>query len=203
MDHAALAEPLACCLNGMERVFFKAGKSVLVIGAGAIGLLLVQLARAYGSPLIILYDIDPKRLKNAYISQPDYVINNKANLMRNVQEITAGHGVDIVFVACASPEAQEESLKVVAKRGAVNFFGGLPSNARNINISSNYIHYREIYLTGSHGSTPAHHASALKLIATKKVDVSNLITHRYSLDDIKKAFETVKKRLGLKVIIHP
>jgi L-iditol 2-dehydrogenase len=203
MEQAAIAEPLGCCINGMERVSFKAGKSVLIIGAGPIGLLLAQTARVFGSSLTILYDKDPQRLRNSHIGKPDYVIDSKADLVKEIKARTEGKGVDIVFVACASPEAQMQSLGVVAKRGVINFFGGLPKTAGNISINSNDVHYKEASLTGSHGSTPVHHAMAMKLIAAGRIEVSQLITHRYSLDDIALAFETVKKRLGLKVIVQP
>ncbi len=203
MEQASLAEPLACCINGFERVEFKAGKSVLVIGAGPIGLLLSQTARAFGSSITMLYDNDPQRLKNSHIGRPDYVIESSADLIKEVQEITAGKGVDVVFVACASGQAQKLSLKLVAKRGSVNFFGGLAKTADDIAISSNDIHYKEIYVTGSHGSTPVQHEQAMTLIAASRIDVGQLITHRYSLDDIAEAFEIVEKRNGLKVVINP
>lgn len=204
MEHAALAEPLACCINGLEKVLFTAGKSVLVMGSGPIGLLLVQAARAFGSPLIILSDTDPKRLKDVEGFGPDHIINSGTeSLVDRVMGFTKGKGVDAVFTACPSPDAQEEAVKVVAKRGFVNLFGGLPGNSRDITLHSNTVHYREAYLTGSHGSTPRHHALALDLIASGRIDVSRLITHRYPLSDIKKAFETVKNRKGLKVIVTP
>ena len=117
MDQAALAEPLACCINGMERVNFTAGKSVLIIGAGPIGLLLAQLARALGSPLVILSDISEDRLKYANLANPDHIINSaKDDLINAVQEITKGRGADVVFTACASTLAHEQSLAVVAKK---------------------------------------------------------------------------------------
>ncbi len=204
MEAAALAEPLACCINGLERVFFKGGKSVLVIGAGPVGLLLIQTARTFGSTLTILSDRDTKRLEMAHTWNADYIINNEdTDLLEEVMQITKGKGVDVVFTACPSPDAQELALKVVAKRGVINFFGGLPKNSRDIHLQSNDIHYKEVYLTGSHGSTPRHHALAMDLISTGRIDVSKLITHRYPLDDIQEAFEVVKNRSGLKVIIKP
>ena len=204
VEHAALAEPLGCCINGLERVSFSFGKSVLVIGAGPIGILLVQLARAFGSPLTILCDINPKRLEMAQFAQADYYIDSStSDLSESVMEITGGRGADLVFTACPSPDAQEDAVKVVAKRGFVNFFGGLAGAARSIQIRSNDIHYKELYITGSHGSAPRQHTMALDLIAAKRIDLSKLITHRFPLDDIHKAFDTVRNRIGLKVVVRP
>ncbi|MFC1546275.1 alcohol dehydrogenase catalytic domain-containing protein [bacterium] len=204
MDHAALAEPLACCINGLERVFFEKGKTVLVIGAGPIGLLLIQTARAFGSDCIILSDIDSKRLKISEKFNPDYIINTKEeSLCDKVMSITKGKGADVVITACPSPDAHEDALKVTAKRGFINFFGGLPKDSRNISISSNDIHYKEIYITGSHGSVPRQHELAINLVASGRINVSDLITHKFLLNEIEKALSTVKNKEGLKVIVKP
>ena len=204
MDEAALAEPLACCINGMERVFFKPGQSVLVMGSGPIGLMLVQLAKIYGSPLVVLSDVDEKRLEEAVKAKPDHVINSsRENLTTEVARLTNNVGIDVVFTACASAEAHEAAIEVTSKRGFINFFGGLPSSARKISILSNKIHYKELYITGSHGSTPRQHAAAMQLISSKRIDVSSLITHSFGLDDIAVALDTVRTKKGLKVMIHP
>ena len=204
LEEAALAEPLGCCLNGLERVSFKPGKSVLIIGAGAIGIMLAETARCFGSPMTMLADIDTNRLEQAAPFNPDHLINSSQNdLLEVVRDLTGGQGADIIFTACPSPQAQELAVKAAAKRGSVNFFGGLAQNAGNINISSNDVHYKELLLTGSHGATPVHHALALRLIASGRIKVANLISHRFPLSEIDQAFEMVKQRKGLKVIVRP
>lgn len=201
---AALAEPLACCINGLERVFFSAGKSLLVIGAGPIGVLLIRLAKAFGASKTILCDINPERLKAVNNTQADYLIDiSTDDITESIKEITKGDDADLVFTACPSPDAQEMACKIVAKRGFVNLFGGLPKSARDIQINSNHIHYREAYITGSHGSTPRQHAMAMELITAKRIDMADLITHHFPLDEIQNAFDVVRKQAGLKVIILP
>lgn len=203
-EYAAIAEPLACCINGLERALFTAGKSLLVIGAGPIGILLARLARAFGAWLIMLADINTKRLEMASIAGADHLIDlSHADLYKIVMDITKGKGADVVFTACPSPAAQEDSLKVVAKRGCINFFGGLPQNSRNIEVNSNHIHYNEVYVTGSHGSTPRQHALAMDLIGSKRIDVADLITHHFTLEKIHEAFDTVRKQIGLKTMVVP
>ena len=202
-EQAALAEPLACCLNGLERAGFAAGKSVLVIGAGPMGILLGELARASGASLAILCDLDPRRLAMAGFARVDHIVDGSNGLVSRIMEVTHGHGVDIVLTACAAPEAQELALELVARRGCVTWFGGLPLAARAIAVNSNAIHYKEISITGAHGSTPRQHARALEWIASGQIDVSLLITHRFPLDQIHEAFEAVRHRLGLKVMVLP
>ncbi|MFC1478492.1 alcohol dehydrogenase catalytic domain-containing protein [Candidatus Margulisiibacteriota bacterium] len=203
-EHAALAEPLACCINGLERVNFSPGKSVLIIGSGPIGILLMLTARAFGSPLTVLADIAPQRLKMAEPFGPDHIIDSgKEDLKERIMELTGGAGIDSAFIACPSPDAQEHAVSVLAKRGYLNFFGGLSKGSRDIIVNSNEVHYKELYLTGSHGSVPRQHALAMDLIASGRIDVSDLITHRFGLADIHKAFDTVKNGEGLKVLVKP
>ncbi len=204
MEEAALAEPLACCINGFERVCFSKGKSVLIIGAGPIGLLLLQTAKALGASLIVIADQDQARLKTSKRFAPDHMIHTEKNdLVKTALRLTQQEGFDAIFTACPSADAQEAAVKLLAKRGVLNFFGGLSADSRNINIFSNDIHYKEAYVTGSHGSTPRQHKMAVALIAKKKVKVADLITHRFSLENIVEAFDTSKKRIGLKVVVIP
>lgn len=204
MELAALGEPLACCLNGLERISFKPGSSVAILGAGPIGIMLAQAARAFGSPLVILSDIDPGRLDLARVAKADHYLNSSGGtFIEAIMALSNGKGVDAVFTACPSPDAQEDALHIVGTRGAVNLFGGLPSTARPIELLSNVIHYKEITVTGSHGSTPRQHALAVDLITSGRIDLSALITHHFPLEQIEQAFETVQNRKGLKVMVRP
>lgn len=203
-QEACLCEPLACCINGLERSHLSLGKSMLVIGAGPIGILLCRAAVAFGAGIVVLVDIDKKRIKKA---RQMGIVNVENSLKKSLRDIACcfkcSQGFDIVITACPSPEAQEEAVGVVAKRGMVNFFGGLPDDARKISFSSNILHYKEAAVTGSHGSTPSQHALAMKMIACGRIEVKSLISHSFSLNEIEKAFFTVEQKDGLKVIVTP
>jgi L-iditol 2-dehydrogenase len=205
MEHAALAEPLACCINGLERAGLTGGESVAVLGAGPIGIMLVKLAKALGSAWTLLADTDPDRLLQSRFAGADACIpcGQPDVFVSEVLDATRGRGVDVILTACPAVEAQELALRIVAKRGRVNLFGGLPASARDIRFPSNLLHYREASVTGSHGSTPVQHARALELIASRRVDLSGMVTHRFPLDKIHDAFAAVKARLGLKVAVRP
>lgn len=203
-DEASLAEPLACCLNGYELAALKPGDTVVIIGAGPIGCMLVELARGLGAGKIILSQRSKKRLELARrFSADTYISSLEEDFVKRVMEETDGEGADVVMVACASTSAQQEALRVVAHRGRVNFFGGLPPGSAKISIDSNIIHYRECFILGSHGSVPRQHRIALNLLAKEVVKGENFITHHFSLDEINKAFQVAKSHQGLKVIIHP
>lgn len=203
-DQAALMEPLACILNGFELAQMHVGKTVLIMGAGPIGCLGIMTARALGASLIILSEPNETRLMEARSFGADVYINpQKENLVQKVRQLTSGKGIDRVFTMCPSVEAQEQAVEIVAKRGYVNFFGGLPATARSTSINSNLIHYKECFVMGSHGSTPRHNQIAMDLIAQGKIDVAKLITHRFPLQEIQRGFAFMQNLEGLKVLIHP
>lgn len=204
-EEAACMEPLACCINGMERVGSPEGRSVLIIGAGPIGALLALLARAKGARMVLLADISPERLEAVRPVNADGYIESgdPERLRQRVLEATAGQGADIVFTACPVPEVQEEAVGLAARRGVVNFFGGLGANARMIRLDSNLLHYGERTLTGSHGSLPRQNAEAMELIASGRVPVGRLAVSRVGLADIAEAFRLRKDLKALRVIVYP
>jgi L-iditol 2-dehydrogenase len=202
---AALAEPLACCINGMEVSHMKPGMNVLVIGAGPIGLLLCRTAAAFGAGVVALADRDSARVTKAKDLGFDSVFcTEKMSISEIINQFNFQRKYfDRIFIACPSPDAQEQAIEAIAKRGVINLFGGLPGNSRSINISSNILHYREAYLTGSHGSTPRQHSLAMSMIASGRIKTEGLVTHKYPLTKIEQAFNCVENRLGLKVAINP
>jgi L-iditol 2-dehydrogenase len=203
-EEAAMAEPLACTLNGLERVWLGVGESVVIIGAGPAGLLMAQLARHMGATKIILAQRSKARLEMARQYDLDALIaTEEEDLEARVMEETGSLGADVVVTACASPDAQEAAVRLAAMRGRVNFFGGLPKGSRPITVDSNVIHYREILVTGSHGSVPRQHKASLGLLACGAVKAQGLITHRVPLEDVRKGFELVETRKGMKVIVEP
>lgn len=203
-DEASLAEPLACSLNGYELANLKVGDTVVIIGAGPIGLMLVELARNIGAGRIILSQRSKERLKIARKFSADTFISSlEENFVERVMEETKGEGADVVMVACANPSAQEEALEIVGHRGRVNFFGGLAPGSRKIKIDSNLIHYKECFVLGSHGSVPRQHKIALDLLSRGVIKGKDFITHHFSLDEIKEAFKVSEEHQGLKVIVNP
>ncbi len=109
----------------------------------------------------------------------------------------------MVITANSSVETHTQALKMARQRGRINFFGGLPAGSPPIEMSSNLIHYRELLLTGSHGSVPRQHRIALDLLASGVIDGAALITHTYPLGAIADAFAMAESHAGLKVVVHP
>jgi L-iditol 2-dehydrogenase len=91
----------------------------------------------------------------------------------------------------------------VAHRVYVNLFGGLKKDARPLSVPSNAIHYKECFVTGSHGSVPRQHELAVRLLEKGMVRVRPLITHHFPLAQIEQAFQAMEGRAGMKVMVHP
>jgi len=204
-EQAALAEPLACAINGQELSKIGLGDTVAVIGAGPLGCMHMQLARAKGASKVILVELSSSRIDFAKdFAMPDIVINpSNEDAIQKIKEETNGRGADKIIVACSSGKAQEESLKMVSPRGIVNFFGGLPKNKPYIQFNSNLMHYGEFYVVGTHGSAPYHNELALNLLSQGRINVKDLITHRLPLERLEEGIHLSESGKAMKVAIFP
>lgn len=202
-QEAALAEPLACAINGFELVNLSLGKSVVIIGLGPIGCMMIDLARLMGATRVIGVQRSKLRMEIAKTYGADvYIDPGREDVVARCREETGGEGPDIVITASGSVETHEQAVEMVAHRGYVNLFGGLAKGTRPLSILSNTIHYKECFLTGSHGSTPRQHELAVHLLESRLVRVKPLITHHFPLIEINDAFAAMESRQGMKVMIH-
>lgn len=202
---ASLAEPLACVLNGQELARVGAGDTVVIIGSGPIGCLHVRLARSRGARRVILVDTNARRLAEAAdLVMPDIAIAaGDIDPVEAVLQATDGRGADVVITAAASGAAQEQGLRMLARRGRLSLFGGLAKDASTITIDANLVHYRELSIVGVNGSSPEQNRRALALIASGAVPVLDLITHRLPLDRLLDAIDIVARGEAIKVTIEP
>jgi L-iditol 2-dehydrogenase len=200
---ASVAEPLACVLNGQELARIGEGDDVVIVGAGPIGCLHVRLARARGAGRVFLADLNAERLAmSADRVEPDAALHG-TDLVDQVMKLTDGRGADAIITAAASGAAQEQALQMAARQGRISFFGGLPKDNPVIACDSNLVHYRELTIVGANGSSPAHNARALDLIASGAVPVADLITHRLPLADVLDGIDIVARGTAIKVTIEP
>jgi len=202
-DEATLAEPLSCCINAQEYLGITFGDMVLVIGAGPIGCFHVELARLSGATKIVLADISEERLALAKKFGVTALVNSaKEDLVGRIKEMTAGCGANVIITACPDPKAQEQALQMIAPRGRICFFGGLPGG-KTITIESNIIHYKELSVFGAFASSAPQYRQALELLAGRSIKGADMITHKFPLEKIREALETARSGMGLKVIINP
>ncbi len=204
-EEAALAEPLACAINGQELSRIGLGDTIVIIGAGPLGCMHMQLAKVKGARKVILVELSPSRADFAKnLALPDVIINpSRDDAVQKTKEETGGRGADKVIVACSSRKAQEESLKMVSPRGIVNFFGGLPKDKSYVQFNSNLVHYGEFYVVGTHGSAPYHNELALNLLSGGRIKVKELVTHRLPLENLEEAIHLAESGKAMKVAVLP
>ncbi|QHW31066.1 alcohol dehydrogenase catalytic domain-containing protein [Paenibacillus rhizovicinus] len=203
-EEAALAEPLACVLNALELSSIKLGDSVVVIGAGPIGCMLVEVAKMMGATKVILVQRSRPRLEMAkQFGAHAYICSNEENAIERVFEETGGLGADVVITSNPSPEAQVDAIHMAKNRARVNFFGGLPKGKSLVTLDTNIIHYKELFVHGAHGSLPSHHQKAIDLIASGAIDMKKYISHTFPLDSINEAIQTAESHVGMRVIVKP
>ncbi|HOV69809.1 MAG TPA: zinc-binding dehydrogenase, partial [Clostridia bacterium] len=201
---AALAEPLGCVLNALELSQIKLGDTVVIIGAGPIGCMIIEVARKMGASRVIVVQRSRPRLEMAKKFGADlYICSSEEDAVKRVLEYTDNLGADVVITANPSPEAQVDAIKMAKNRARVNFFGGLPKGKSNVTLDTNMIHYKELFVHGAHGAMPIHHLKAVELIASGAVKTENYISHTFSLDDILEAFATAESHAGMRVIVKP
>jgi len=203
---AAFAEPLACCINGNNKlVDVPLGGTGLVIGTGPIGLLHVQLLRSRGLRVIAI-DLKETRLQVAKALGANHVLqaHNPHEvdpvLIDQVKELTDGMGADVIVSAAGLDAAVlEETLQMSAKQGQILYFAATLSDPVTLNLD--VIHYRELRLIGTHDSTRADYEKALSLMQSGNLQIGPIISHRYPLEEIYEAFRFAEKRGGLKVMV--
>jgi L-iditol 2-dehydrogenase len=201
---AAIAEPLACAVNGLELAQFGLGKSICIIGLGPIGCMMLELSKVFGASKVFAAQRSRARLEMArpFLPGARFIATEEEDLVETVMKETGGDGVDLVMTTSGTVKAHEDAIRMVAHRGYVNLFGGL-KNQPKLSIDSNLIHYKECFVMGSHGSLPRHHRIAVDLIARGAVAARSYISALYPLEKTADAFAYHESHQGLKVIVAP
>jgi len=195
-EAAAANEALSCVYNAYERYSVEPGDVVVIIGAGAIGLMHAKLAKLSGAAKIIMSDLSEDRLKLCAELEPS-IITVSRDLKQAVEDLTAGEGAQVVITACSSAAAQRDAFEYAALDGRVNFFGGLPKGSENVQLDTNLIHYKQLHVTGTTRASHAHYRKTLGMITDGLFDLDSLVTHRFPLEHIGTAFENTKNTTGL------
>ena len=203
-QQASIAEIVACCINGGKNTPVNEGDVVLIIGSGPAGVIHSQLSRRKGARRVIMTQRSRPRLELASERFPiDRIIaSSEEDLEAAVMDETNGEGADVIFVCAPSPGAQETATRLVAPRGRINFFGGLPGGENTITLDSNALHYKEFFIGGASSSLPEDNREALRLLSEKIIDPDKLITHTFGIDEIVKALATAERKEGIKIVVN-
>lgn len=197
----ALNEPLSCVLNGSERCNIRPGDFVLVVGAGAIGIMHAKLARLAGASRVVVSDLSPERLQ-AVKAIDDTIITAGMMDEATTKELTDGHLFDVIITACPSPAAQQASFGQAALNGRICFFGGLPKGREEVPLNTNIIHYKQLWVTGTTRASLAQYRKTLSFIQNGILSVESIATQRAPLADIQRLFELAIAAKGLKNVVE-
>ena len=201
---AALLEPFACVLRGQNALHMQPGETVLVMGAGPIGVMHTKFAKARGAGRVIVSEPIADRLAQAGRMGADRVVNPVSEDLKQVlNEETGGQGADVIIVAAPAHAAQESALDLAAISGRINFFGGLPKDRPTVTIDSNLIHYKELVITGTTACSTADCWQASRIVDSGLVDLSDIVSQRFPLKDAAAAFAAAEDRKSLKVVLQP
>jgi L-iditol 2-dehydrogenase len=201
---AALAEPLACVLRGLEETGVRSGDTVAVVGLGPIGLMFVRLAKVRGARVIAL-GRRPKQLERAERLGADEMISTAGTTdpARAVRDLTHGRGADIAIEAVGTPATWELAVQLVRRGGTVNFFGGCPSDTR-ISLDTSLLHYSEIRCLASFHHTPAHVRRALEVINAGYITARDFVKGEEPLANLLEVMRYLTSHNGhLKTAIIP
>ncbi|MGC8971591.1 MAG: zinc-dependent alcohol dehydrogenase [bacterium] len=201
-DSAALTEPLAGSYKGMiEYSNLRLGEDVVIIGAGAMGLLLLELAVAGGSGNTIVIDVVDERLNKAKELGATHIINSKkVNPKEAVYDIIP-NGPDIVFEATGVLEAAKLTFELARRGTRVNMFGVIIPGT--IPVSPADIHFNETRVDASFSVNPRVMTKAVSLLEKGKVDPGRIITHKFPLTEINKALSAMELPDRIKIVINP
>ena len=202
---AALVEPLACVLRGIEETGLRAGDTMAVIGLGPIGMMFVRLAKTLYGARVIAIGRRQTQLDRAKAMGADEVIINRdgADVLGPVREMTGGHGADVVIEAVGVPEVWQLAIKLLRRGGVVNFFGGCPSRTE-ISLDTNLLHYSELTLKASFHHTPALIRKALETVSPGYVSAKDLVNRVEPLTNLLEVMQDLMSHNGhLKTAIIP
>jgi len=202
---AALVEPLACVMRGLEETGVRPGDTVAVIGLGPIGMMFVRLAKAVYSARVIAIGRRRSQLDRAAGMGADEVVLNEegADVITPVHKLTGGRGADVVIEAVGLPEVWQLAVKLLRRGGVVNFFGGCPEGTE-VPVDAGLLHYSELTLKASFHHTPALIRQALDIISRGRVTARDFVNRVEPLSNLLEVMQHLMSHNGhLKTAIIP
>jgi len=193
-ESAAMTEPLACALRGLQETGADIGDTITIIGAGPLGLMLMQVAKLMGCDVVAVVKRDEQVSDAKRFGADDVVhINKVKSPIEAVMHLTEGRGSDVVIEAVGRPQAWQWAVDMVRRGGAVNFFGGCASGTK-VELDTNRLHYSELTLKATFHHTPESVRKAFALIAEKKIKSTDYVTGEAPLSKLKQVLQQMLER---------
>ena len=200
-DVASLTEPLACCVRSMRKVRVRPEDSVLVVGAGPVGMMHALLLRGTGTR-VMMSDVSEPRLKFARQLEVGTAVDARSDVRAEVLSWTAGRGADAAIVASGSKAAILQGLRSVRKGGRVLVFG-VPAKGSVLDYDISELYNSEREILTSYGATEEDTKPALKVLSERGEEFGRLVTHRYPIGRFGEAVEAAAGGTAMKVVVTP
>jgi L-iditol 2-dehydrogenase len=194
---AAMVEPMSCVYNAYEKAGTRPGDTVLIIGAGPIGVMHAKISKLAGAGRVIINDVHRGRLEMARRIDSSF-ITIEGDVRDEIKRLTGGAGPDIIITACPVPEVQTLAVEIAAINGRIVFFGGLPKDRAIVPLDANLIHYRQLVVTGTTRQSLRQFQATLALITEGALRLEDLVTSSHALEDTEKAIAAMANATGLK-----
>lgn len=199
--HFALTEPLACCVQSINKAKVEFGDTVVVIGAGIMGLFHVRLAKLRGARVIVT-EFDDARLQKALDYGADFAINPKnEDEVAKIKEITDGKGAEVVINAVSSPKVWDSAIDMLSPYGRLIAYSSQDSKDK-VGVDFGRLHDKEYEYIGTVSPTVKSNLQATKLIANGSMDMDDVIEEVFDFVDGKEAFEKALDPSSYRVIIN-
>jgi len=201
---AALVEPLACVLRGLEETHVRPGDNVAVIGLGPIGLMFVRLAKVYGARVIAIGRRQTQLDRAARMGAEELLnTSSDGDIVRSVRELTKGRGVDIAIEAVGKPTTWQLAVSMLRRGGTVNFFGGCP-NESHVSLDTSLLHYSELTCKASFHHTPMHIRKALEAVTRADITARDFVNREEPLTNLLEVMRHLMSHNGhMKTAIIP
>ena len=200
-EDAAMIEPLACCIRAWNKFTHKNNDSIAVLGIGPTGIMHALLAKIYGFEKIFCLDFNEFRLDFAKKFEAIAINSGNTNALEQIKSETVNQGVDVVIVATSSLNALKDAVNFVRKGGTIVMFG-VPSKGAIIDLDMSEVYSKGITIVNSYAASDFDTKEALEKISNKQINVSQLITHKYNLQECQEAFVHAKSGdNAMKIII--
>jgi L-iditol 2-dehydrogenase len=202
-EEGTFIEPLACVSRGQRLADLQKDDTLLIIGSGIAGILHTQLAKFKGVENIVVADINPYRLELAKKFGADHALDAKENLPEKLKDVNGGRLADQVVVCTAATSAALTALDCVENGGAILFFA-VPDPSVKLPVPITQFWRNEITMRTSYGAAPNDLEDSMRVLATKRLNVKDMITHRLGLSEAQEGFRLMAEAgQSLKVILEP
>ena len=200
-EELCLAEPLACVLRSMKKARVEPADSVVIVGAGIMGLLHLTLVQRLGARVIVSEPNPARAAKARSLGAMVTIDPTSEDFVKRTKELTSGRGPDVVFCTVGVLAAVEQAVSVVAKGGRVMMYASVHPRGSMITVDPNLFHGKEITLTGTMSQDHEDFLQAVSLLSNRIVDLKPLVSAVYPFSQLKEALETAINSGTYRVIV--